>query len=401
MAKKNKKPDTPYPVLIKLPFPTDEEILEIIRKYRCLVAHMICESKYCYEDATLVAVAIYRHIKKLPHDFDTYIWDGYDLAEDLKNPGREIMLQVGADKLNRAFQNRHKHRRAQMIYQLTQMNIQDVLDHGVESDQFYEEFSEPVYNLFRISAAKASTTICRLVSSFLSQFFQSRRHFSSQAKDRSTTHRFGSTTKVCISLRFTTSRMDRRSQQALHPSGKGLPSVTPVHQHILHQAEAVPPLVKHRQSPSPVGDVRGGHVDRMGQPLSIHRDVAFDSRHLLPSVIALLLGAVRVLDALGVHDAEAGLLFPTIASPGCANPFFLKLAPEWTLAPGQAARSIAGNTCSRCPNWGSPQGASATGTRFSKDRAPRRKHHTSPRCGAWYGGVPTPTWEESGQIAPG
>ena len=32
---------------------------------------------------------------------------------------------------------------------------------------------------------KASTTICRLVLSFLSQFFQSRRHFSSQAKDRS------------------------------------------------------------------------------------------------------------------------------------------------------------------------------------------------------------------------
>ena len=52
---------------------------------------------------------------------------------------------------------------------------------------------------------KASTTICRLVLSFLSQFFQSRRHFSSQAKDRSTTHRFGSTTKVCSLLRFTTS----------------------------------------------------------------------------------------------------------------------------------------------------------------------------------------------------
>ena len=141
MTKKNRKPDTPDPILIKLPFPTDEEILEIIRKYRCLVAHMICQSERCYEDATLVAVAIYRHIKRLPHDFDTYIWEGYDLAEDLKNPGREIMLQVGAVRLNRAFQNRHKHRRAQMIYQLAQMNIQDVLDHGVESDQFFEEFS--------------------------------------------------------------------------------------------------------------------------------------------------------------------------------------------------------------------------------------------------------------------
>ena len=64
---------------------------------------------------------------------------------------------------------------------------------------------EPVYNLFRISTAKARTTICWLVLSFLSQFFQRRRHFSSQPKDRSTTHRFGSTTKVCSSLRFTTS----------------------------------------------------------------------------------------------------------------------------------------------------------------------------------------------------
>ena len=67
------------------------------------------------------------------------------------------------------------------------------------------DVSEPVYNLFRISAAKASATIRRLVLSFRSQFFQRRRRFSSQAKDRSTTHRFGSATKVCGSLRFTTS----------------------------------------------------------------------------------------------------------------------------------------------------------------------------------------------------
>ena len=77
----------------------------------------------------------------------------------------------------------------------------DYLRHGTTS---LFAALEPVYNLFRISTVKG-TTICRLVLSFLSQFFQSRRHFSSQAKDRSTTHRFGSTTKVCSSLRFTTS----------------------------------------------------------------------------------------------------------------------------------------------------------------------------------------------------
>ena len=78
----------------------------------------------------------------------------------------------------------------------------DYLRHGTTS---LFAALEPVYNLLRISTMKASTTICRLVLSFLSQFFQSRRHFSSQAKDRSTTHRFGSTTKVCSSLRFTIS----------------------------------------------------------------------------------------------------------------------------------------------------------------------------------------------------
>ena len=67
---------------------------------------------------------------------------------------------------------------------------------------------------------KASTTICRLVLSFLSQFFQSRRHFCSQAKDRSTTHRFGSTTKVCSSLRFTTSTSSKHTSYAV---AKGFP----------------------------------------------------------------------------------------------------------------------------------------------------------------------------------
>ena len=143
---------------------------------------------------------------------------------------------------------------------------------------------------------KASTTICRLVLSFLSQFFQSRRHFSSQAKDRSTTHRFGSTTKVCSSLRF---NFHRGSQQALHRSGKGLSGVTPVDQHLLDLAEVGPVFVKHRQSPSPVGNVGGSHVYRMGQSLRVHREVTLDSGHLLACVIALAIGGVRVLDALG------------------------------------------------------------------------------------------------------
>ena len=230
--------------------------------------------------------------------------------------------------------------------------------------------------------------------SFLSQFFQSRRHFSSQAKDRSTTHRFGSTTKVCSSLRFTTST--EAPNRPCHRSGKGLSGVTPVHQHVLHLTEAVSAPVKHRQSPGPVGNVGGSHVYRMGQSLRVHRDMTLDSRHLLACVIALVPSGVRVLHALGVHDAAAGLLFPSIALPGRANRFFLGLAPEWNPDLGQAARSIAGNTGSRCANRGSPRAAFATGTRFSRGTAPRRKRRTSPRCGAWSGVGPTPTRAESG-----
>ncbi len=66
-------------------------------------------------------------------------------------------------------------------------------------------FLEPVHNLFRSKAAKARTTICRLVLSFRSQFFHNRLHFCNQAKDLSTTHLFGNTTKVCNSFRFITS----------------------------------------------------------------------------------------------------------------------------------------------------------------------------------------------------
>ncbi len=55
---------------------------------------------------------------------------------------------------------------------------------------------EPVHDLLRRSTRNARWTICKLVFSFRSQFFQSLRHFSSHAKDLSTTHRFGMTAKV-------------------------------------------------------------------------------------------------------------------------------------------------------------------------------------------------------------
>lgn len=50
-------------------------------------------------------------------------------------------------------------------------------------------FLEPVHDLLSKSARKAKWMNCKLVLSFRSQFFHKRRHFSSQAKERSTTQR--------------------------------------------------------------------------------------------------------------------------------------------------------------------------------------------------------------------
>lgn len=80
---------------------------------------------------------------------------------------------------------------------------------------------EPVYDLLSNRTRKARWTNCKLVLSFRSQFFHSLRHFSSQAKERSTTQRFGSTAKACSSLRLTTCTVACR--RSMTPSAKGWP----------------------------------------------------------------------------------------------------------------------------------------------------------------------------------
>ncbi len=52
----------------------------------------------------------------------------------------------------------------------------------------------------------------------------------------------------------------------------------------------------------PVRDIGGRDVNRMGETLRIHRDMALDAGYLLAGVIALVLSAVRVFHALRVDD---------------------------------------------------------------------------------------------------
>ncbi len=91
-------------------------------------------------------------------------------------------------------------------------NITELM-HFLEGDayQCYQRWQqrikplEPVQNLLIANTKKANTTICKLVFIFLSQFFHSRRHFSIQPNERSTTQRFGITANLCNSLRLATS----------------------------------------------------------------------------------------------------------------------------------------------------------------------------------------------------
>ena len=70
---------------------------------------------------------------------------------------------------------------------------------------------EPVYDLWSNKARKANVTNCKLVLSFRSQFFHNLRHFSNQAKERSTTQRLGITVNVCSSFRLATSTVAPRT----------------------------------------------------------------------------------------------------------------------------------------------------------------------------------------------
>ena len=139
-------------------------------------------------------------------------------------------------------------------------------EQSVLSDHCFAGPRQPIFfkSLFTISSgstAKARTTICSGIELSLA-VLQRRRHFSSQPKDHSNPFR-----RTTSSLRFTTGR---GCQQALHRRGKGFPGVSPIHQHILHLAQVGPAPVKHSQSPSTVR----WRVNRMGQPLSVHGDVA-------------------------------------------------------------------------------------------------------------------------------
>jgi hypothetical protein len=123
-------------------------------------------------------------------------------------------------------------------------------------------------------------------------------------------------------------------------------------------------------------------MEGMGQSLSIHREMTFDSRDLLTSIISFVLGAVSVLYALSIHDTEASFFLPTVAASGPANQLFLRPLPAGNLPLGRVSHSIAGNTGSKCASWESLLAACATESRFSRHTAHHRVGHSGPVAAA-------------------
>ena len=129
------------------------------------------------------------------------------------------------------------------------------------------------------------------------RFLYRRLHFSSQAKDRSTTQRWGSTAKVCRSLQITASGHLYRGAQRLPGSlCERLGGVTAIDQNTLAARKMGQALLSSLQGTLAVSDI--GRYDGyccMRQGLSSSHNMALDARDLF----ACVLGSVDVSFFIG------------------------------------------------------------------------------------------------------
>lgn len=161
---------------------------------------------------------------------------------------------------------------------------------------------EPVQNLFNNRETKHNTVICRLVVSFLSQFFHILRNFSSQPKLLSTTHRFGNI------LNF-------GANQFFNFVWKIFSGVATVGQYLFYSIG-----FNRFFGAFAVGDIGCCNVDSVRQSVRINQDMALNVWNFFAGVIAFFFGGIGVFYALGVNDAKIGLW----SQCGTALPFRLQ-----------------------------------------------------------------------------
>ena len=137
--------------------------------------------------------------------------------------------------------------------------------------------------------------------------------------------------------------LNRGIEPLHHAVGKRLARVAAIGQQALHQFQIRLAPVDGGQSAVAIGHLGRGYGDGMRQSLRVNRDVTLDAGDFLACVVALLLGAVRVLHALRVNDQKAGQGVAPQFLAGLANGFFLRPAPG-RLLPHYRARSTWRNT---------------------------------------------------------
>jgi|APLak6261659701_1056019.scaffolds.fasta_scaffold17951_1 hypothetical protein len=125
------------------------------------------------------------------------------------------------------------------------------------------------------------------------------------------------------------------------------------------------------QGPLPVRDISRGDCDGMGQSLGIDDKVALDAGHLFAGIITSVAGAIGILDALRVNDAETRLGVAPLFAAGRANLIFLTSAPADSFRL-QVAGSTMKNNDGRYAISGNHSAASATGSHSLISTAPHR-----------------------------
>jgi hypothetical protein len=133
------------------------------------------------------------------------------------------------------------------------------------------------------------------------------------------------------------------------------------------------------QGPLPVRDISRGDCDGMGQPLGIDDNVAFDAGYLFAGIITSVTGAIGILDALRVNDAETRLGVAPLFAAGRTNLIFLTPAPADSFHL-QVVGSTMKNNDGRYAISGNHSAACATGNHSLTSTAPHRIPRTSPLC---------------------
>ena len=154
--------------------------------------------------------------------------------------------------------------------------------------------------------------------------------------------------------------LDVGTEQFFHSLGEGLADISTISQDALDGLQICHATPQRQQGAFPVGYVGRRNGDGVRQSLGIHRNVAFDARHLLASIVTFLSRTIGVLDALRVDDQKARRGFAPLSCTGRANHIFLKPVPE-RLSRLNRVRSTWRSTHAPCAISGIHLAASAIG----------------------------------------